>query len=221
MLLGNPDPDVAYDIDGQPRNPLYPYKGADELDIPLPVELSSFTSVVNGSSVVLNWTTSAEYNNSGFQIERSSEYEQLRIIAFINGSGNSNTPVNYSYTDKNLNQGIYNYRLKQIDFNGNFTYFNLLNEVVIGLPVEFNLSQNYPNPFNPETKISYSIPSEQFVKLQIYDLTGKELMILVNEVKPAGLYEITFNVALLSSGIYFYKIETGGYTEVKRMMLVK
>ena len=220
-LQGIPDPDVLYDIDGQLRNPVHPYKGADEIDIALPVELSSFTSVVNGSSIVLSWTTLTESNNSGFQIEKRSGGEQWNIIAFINGKGNSNTPVNYSYTDMNLNQGNYNYRLKQIDLNGNFTYYNLSNEVVIGIPDAFSLSQNYPNPFNPRTIINYQLPLSGHVSLKIFDVLGNEVETLVNEVKPAGRYKVDFNAASLPSGIYFYKIKTGNFSEVKRMMLVK
>ncbi len=221
LLLGNPDPDVNTDIDGQPRNPLHPYKGADELDAALPVELASFTSVVSGSNVTLNWTTVTENNNSGFQIERTSDMNQWITIFFVNGIGNSNTPVNYSYTDNNLNPGIYNYRLKQTDYNGNFTYYNLSGEVVIGVPQKFSLSQNYPNPFNPETMIIYNLPSEQSVSLKIYDMTGREVSKLVNEVQSAGRYQIRFNSGNLSSGIYYLKMKAGEFSDVKKLVIMK
>jgi hypothetical protein len=89
------------------------------------------------------------------------------------------------------------------------------------IPLKYNLSQNYPNPFNPETKISYAIPVNGLVTLKIYDITGKEIATLVNEVKPAGNYFIDFNGANLSSGAYFYKLESGSFSSVKKLLLIK
>jgi hypothetical protein len=97
------------------------------------------------------------------------------------------------------------------------------------IPSEFKLEQNYPNPFNPSTKIKYNIPSviasgttqSQFVSLKVYDVLGNEVATLVNEEKPAGSYEVEFNAANLSSGIYFYKLQTGAFVETKKMILLK
>lgn len=85
----------------------------------------------------------------------------------------------------------------------------------------FKLEQNYPNPFNPSTEISFSIPEDLHVTLKVYDLLGREAALLVNEDKTAGNHKITFEASGLSSGIYFYRIKAGNYTEVKRMMLLK
>ncbi|MEO8399177.1 MAG: T9SS type A sorting domain-containing protein [Ignavibacteriaceae bacterium] len=85
----------------------------------------------------------------------------------------------------------------------------------------FSLSQNYPNPFNPTTKIEYSIPKTSFVKLKVYDILGKEVITLVNEEKSIGNYSIEFNGNNLSSGIYFYKIQAGNYSSVKKIILLK
>lgn len=89
------------------------------------------------------------------------------------------------------------------------------------IPDEFGLFQNYPNPFNPLTVIRFTIPKSEQVKISVYDLTGRELKNLVNEKKPAGIYEISFNAGLLSSGIYFYRMQSGDFTEVRRMVLIK
>ncbi|TVM01077.1 MAG: hypothetical protein CV087_11390 [Candidatus Brocadia sp. WS118] len=89
------------------------------------------------------------------------------------------------------------------------------------LPNEFSLSQNYPNPFNPATKIKYSIPKSGLVTLKIYDILGKEVTTLINEVKNAGTYEAVFNGTNLSSGVYFYKLETTGFVDTKKMFLLK
>lgn len=89
------------------------------------------------------------------------------------------------------------------------------------VPEGFKLSQNYPNPFNPSTKINFSIAKSGFVSLKVYDILGKEVAILVNDIKQAGDYSVDFNASYLASGTYFYKIETNGFSEIKKMMLVK
>ena len=190
-------------------------------DEALPVELSSFTSAISGRDVTLNWSTVSENNNSGFDVERSSANGTWSKVGNVSGNGTVSTPVSYSFTDRNLATGNYNYRLKQIDFNGNFEYFNLSNEVIIGIPSKFELSQNYPNPFNPSTKITFALPNDGKVSLKIYDMTGKEVMLLVNEVKTAGYYSVSFNASSLSSGIYFYTLSADNFTATKKMMLVK
>jgi len=89
------------------------------------------------------------------------------------------------------------------------------------IPTEFSISQNYPNPFNPTTTIAYSLPKNNFVALKIYDLLGREVATLVNEEKPAGNYEVDFNAANLSSGVYFYRISAGNFVETKKMILLR
>jgi hypothetical protein len=89
------------------------------------------------------------------------------------------------------------------------------------IPDKYNLSQNYPNPFNPTTSIKFSIPTNTFVKLTVFDLLGREISVLVNDVKSAGNYIVDFNASDLASGIYYYKIETKDFTEVKKMMIIK
>jgi photosystem II stability/assembly factor-like uncharacterized protein len=188
----------------------------------LPVELASFTSSVNGSNVKLNWSTVSEQNNSGFDIERKNANENnWKKINFVQGNGTTNEAKNYSYEDKNLSSGKYLYRLKQIDFNGNYEYHALQNEVEIGVPKKFNLSQNYPNPFNPVTKINFELPRTSKVKLFVYDITGKLASELVNEQRAAGYYTVEFNGANLASGTYFYVLEAGDFKSVKKMVLIK
>jgi hypothetical protein len=89
------------------------------------------------------------------------------------------------------------------------------------IPTTYALKQNYPNPFNPVTKISYDIPKQGLVTMKIYDILGREVRQLVNEVKSPGSYSVDFNAADLSSGVYFYKLESMGYSDIKRMMLIK
>jgi hypothetical protein len=193
----------------------------------LPVELASFTSVVNKNDVNLKWNTVSEENNSGFDVERKLLSENnWRKIGFIQGSGNSNTQVSYEYTDRKLESGKYNYRLKQIDYNGNFKYYDLNSEVQVGIPSKFVLAQNYPNPFNPSTKIDFDLPENARVSLRIFDISGKEVANVLNDYTTAGYYSNTFNAGRLASGIYFYSMyavtDNGKtYSAVKKMMLVK
>ncbi|MCI0473050.1 MAG: T9SS type A sorting domain-containing protein, partial [Ignavibacteria bacterium] len=90
-----------------------------------------------------------------------------------------------------------------------------------GIPKKFTLHQNYPNPFNPVTKINYDIPKNTFVSLKIYDILGREAAVLVNETKQAGSYTVEFNASALTSGVYFYRLETSAYSEIKKMVLLK
>jgi len=89
------------------------------------------------------------------------------------------------------------------------------------IPKNYDLSQNYPNPFNPVTKINFSIPKSGFVTLKVYDITGREIKVLVNEMKQSGYYTVDFNGAGFASGVYFYRIQSSDFTSVKRMVLVK
>ncbi len=89
------------------------------------------------------------------------------------------------------------------------------------VPETYSLSQNYPNPFNPTTKINFAIPKQGFVNLKVYDILGRVVKNLISEVKAAGYYSVDFNASELSSGVYFYKVDVNGFTDVKRMVLVK
>jgi len=195
------------------------------LTTPLPVELSSFVSSIDRNNVTLNWSTATETNNKGFSIERgitNSGEVEWSIIKFIDGAGNSLNPLSYSYQDKNLNTGRYKYRLKQQDYNGNFKYYDLQNEVEVGVPAKFEISQNYPNPFNPVTKINFALPFDTKVMLKVYDMSGREVSTLLNgEIKPAGYYNVQFDGSSFASGMYFYRIQTDKDAVTKKMVLVK
>lgn len=190
-----------------------------------PVELASFTSTINQRDVTLNWSTTMEENNSGFEIERSNvkneTVKEWKMISFVSGYGNTNEPKDYTFDDKKLNSGIYKYRLKQLDYNGNFEYFELTNEVVIGTPDKFSLSQNYPNPFNPSTKIDFDLPNDGNVRLILFDNLGREVKTILNEFRQAGYYTEGFDASGFPSGVYFYRIENGKNIATKKMLLLK
>jgi hypothetical protein len=197
----------------------------------IPVELISFTANVNGDNVSLKWRTATETNNSGFEVERSQmsnvkdqmEWEQ---IGFVNGNGTRTEPMSYSFVDKNVDARFYKYRLKQIDFDGSYKYSDEV-EIDIDQPDVFYLGQNYPNPFNPHTKIKFNIPvtlseaETSLVILKVYDVLGNEITTLVNEEKITGNYEVEIDGTGLPSGVYFYQLKTGNYSETKKMVLLR
>ncbi len=191
----------------------------------VPVELKSFTASPDGNNVALNWVTSTQLNNKGFEIERKSGNENYQVISFIKGDGTTAEQRSYSYIDKDLKEGKYTYRLQQIDLDGSVNYSNEIN-VTVAIPDQFNLSQNYPNPFNPATVINYSLPQKTSVKLVVYDILGKEVKTLVNGEKDAGSYRIKWNGLndndhLVSTGVYIYRIQAGDFVQERKMILMK
>lgn len=197
---------------------------------PIPVELQSFSANVIGTDVLLNWITSTEKNNSGFEVQRKTQEEnEFKTLIFIEGNGTTTEQNSYSFIDKNSPSGFVTYRLKQIDLDGSFEYSNSI-EVEVISPKVFSLEQNYPNPFNPSTKIKYVIPNVETlqstsiqVTLKIYDVLGNEITTLVNEQHLPGIYEVEFNTKEmnLTSGVYFYQLRANNFVETKKMILNK
>ena len=188
---------------------------------PLPVELSSFSASIIGSTVKLNWVTATEVNNYGFDVLRQAQNDNdWTKIGFVTGNGNSNSPKNYSFVDDNVTSGKFSYRLKQIDNDGQFEYSKTI-EVDFGTPSKFELSQNYPNPFNPSTTIRFSLPAAGNVKLTLFDILGQEIKTLANEFKEAGVHTLNFDASELNSGLYIYKLESGTFVQAKKMTLIK
>ncbi len=201
------------------------FKVSLQSDSPLPVELANFTSIINRNKVNLNWSTLFEINNKGFEVERKIENSEWQALSFISGKGTSNQINTYSFEDRNLSTGKYYYRLKQVDYNGNFKYYSLVNNVNIGMPSDFALGQNYPNPFNPSTTINFDLPLDSKVTLNVYDITGRLISTILNSEFKAGYNSVKFNASSLASGIYFYNINavsgSHNFTENKRMVLIK
>jgi hypothetical protein len=188
---------------------------------PLPVELTFFTASVIGSSVTLSWITASELNNLGFEIQRSNNMDNWESIAFVEGSGNSISSSAYEYTDNSPAGGKYFYRLKQIDINGTYEYSSVI-EVFISMPESFVLEQNYPNPFNPTTIIRFGFDKNTAAQLKVFDVLGNEVATLFDETVDAGrIYEINFDAAGLSSGIYFYRLIGDNKSEMKKMVLLR
>jgi hypothetical protein len=187
----------------------------------LPVELTQFTSSINNKKVELSWETATETNNYGFQIDRKFENNSdWAGVGFVKGNGNSYSPKIYSFTDVPLRMGTYKYRLKQMDLNGHYKYTSEI-EVVYNNVMNFSLNQNFPNPFNPSTTISYQLSAEGPVSIKVYDVLGRELITLVNEVKQSGLHEVNFDASEFGSGIYLYKMTVNNFIQIRKMIVLK
>ncbi|BDQ02641.1 T9SS type A sorting domain-containing protein [Ignavibacterium sp.] len=194
----------------------------------LPVELISFNCNQIDDDVQLMWVTATELNNLGFEVQRKMESNEFITIGFVKGSGTTSELHHYSYIDRDLAPGKYFYRLKQIDHNGQYEFSQVVDIEIIS---NYALEQNYPNPFNPVTKIRYTIAASSlnpFSKgegtltiLKVFDILGNEVATLVNENLQPGVYEYEFDASSLTSGVYFYKLISGNFTEVKKMILMR
>lgn len=183
------------------------------------VELNPLTASVTGNSVTLNWSTSTETNNRGFEIQRKSGGE-FETISFVNGNGTTSNVNSYSFTDRDLFETHYVYRLKQIDFDGTFNYSNEVEANL--LPDVYELFQNYPNPFNPTTKVKFTMPNTAIAVITIYDMLGQKVMEVVNKEFTAGTHEVEIDARSLSSGVYVYQLNVGNnFSAIKKMMVMK
>ena len=199
----------------------------------------------SGGTIILKTTNGG---TDWFQQMSGTSLEELKDVSFVNE--NHGTIVGPDGTILNTTDGGYTWiqqnRITTYDLYNVF-FTNLMNGYAIGengtiintsfpgvtsieseienkidqMPSDYSLSQNYPNPFNPTTSLQYAIGSRQFVTLKVYDLLGREIATLVNEEKPAGEYEVEFNGSNLPSGIYFYQLKAGQFSETKKMILLK
>jgi hypothetical protein len=187
---------------------------------PLPVELATFSAKQTGEQINITWQTKTEVNNYGFEVERSVDSKVWSKLGFIKGSGNSNSPKNYSFTDKSYFGGTkLNYRLKQIDNDGKIVYSNV--EEIEYKPTSYELYQNFPNPFNPTTKISFALPESGNITLKVFNTLGEEVATLVNGFVEAGMHSINFNANNLTTGLYIYRLSSDKATFTKKMVLMK
>ncbi|MFZ1322713.1 MAG: T9SS type A sorting domain-containing protein [Ignavibacteria bacterium] len=186
----------------------------------------------SAGSVGLQVVYNAAYlhNNLAIKIEKGLSWlEEIPSSGTITPGGNQN--VNVIFYSAGLSIGTYSGIMKINSNDPINPVKNILvrmnvgpvsvQNIALGIPDEFKLDQNFPNPFNPSTKINFAIPKQGFVDLKIYDILGKEVAALISEVKSPGYYEVDFNAGNLSSGVYFYRLESSGFINIKRMLLVK
>jgi photosystem II stability/assembly factor-like uncharacterized protein len=200
------------------------------IDLPIPVELTSFTASMDVNKVILDWETATETNNLGFEIERKLKNQNWVLLGFVDGKGTTTENQSYQFSDDYsflAYEGRVLYRLKQIDYDGSYDYSKQVYVDVTFVPEEFYVSQNYPNPFNPSTTIEYSLPSESNVKISIYNSVGQEIENLVSSLQQQGTHKIVWDASRFASGIYFYSFEADelngqkSVREMKKIILIK
>jgi hypothetical protein len=145
----------------------------------------------------------------------------------VNGTPNSLNQMKHNHQDISAGDGCTAITSPSTSYTARPNISLTINAVVgfnnglTGIPNVFSLLQNYPNPFNPVTKINYTVPKTNFVNIKVYDVLGREVMVLVNDVKQPGYYTIEFDGINFASGIYYYRMESGTFTDVKKLMLIK
>jgi len=188
----------------------------------IPVELLSFNATLNGDVATLEWVTSSETNNSGFEVQMLPDGQsEFRAIDFVEGHGTTTEVQHYTYTTTGLNSGTYMFRLKQIDFDGGFEYSQEI-EVTVGVPGTHVLTQAYPNPFNPMASFSLSVATAQHVEVVLYNAIGQQVQTLFSGQMEAGeAHALTINGANLPSGPYYYRVIGENFAESGRVTLLK
>jgi uncharacterized protein (TIGR03790 family) len=206
-----------------------PKTGVYATQTPLSIELSVLTVQMRGNSAELRWSTVSETNNYGFYIQRkaNSDADYMSIPgAFVPGHGTTLEPHSYSFEDVSVPPGKVSYRLKQIDFDGTNAYHGPV-EVVNTSSVNCSgvertiLEQNYPNPFNPSTTISFALPTDAKVKLEVYNVLGQRVAILLDKSLQAGYYAVNFDAGGLASGLYFCRLQKDEATFIRKMLLTR
>ncbi len=195
----------------------------------LPVELTSFDAAAMNEAVRLQWTTASETGNDHFALYRStSEAGEFTLITTIAGVGESATENTYNYVDQNLTNGVtYYYRLADVDINGNINTHDMtvsatpVSDAMGMVVTEYKLHQNYPNPFNPNTTIVYDVKETGHVTLKIYNLLGREVATLVDELKDNNRYQVTFDASGLAAGVYFYRVNVNDFNDVAKMVILR
>ena len=194
-------------------------------EVPIPVELTTFTASTSNNKITVCWETATENNNAGFDIERSSDKQTFVKVGHIAGNGTTAQKHSYSFVDNNISPKAIYYRLKQIDFDGSANYSKIV-EASAAMPTTFAVSQNYPNPFNPVTTINYQVPVKSRVTLMVFNSIGEKITTLTDEVKEPGYYTSIWNGKneynkSVATGIYFYRIQAGDFVSTKKMIFLK
>ncbi len=192
----------------------------------LAAELNSFDAVATSEGIQLDWRTASESNLDRWEVQRSGAGLSFTTIASI-AATNSMVGESYSYLDRSAQPGLtYRYRLVEVDVSGVRTVHDdfvraASMPLIHTLPLTYYLGDNYPNPFNPQTTIRFGLPEDAHVTLKVYDVTGAEIATLVNGDLRADEHAVTFDARSFPSGVYFYRLNAGTFSETKKMILLK
>lgn len=202
----------------------------DKVNQTLPVELVYFYAEVYPDSILLKFGTATEVSNYGFEIHRAQNNLNFEVIGFVDGNGNSNSPKDYYYSDSTvIRSGIVYYRLRQIDFNGAFEFSDTISVdffsgIILDdseIPAQLSVSNNYPNPFNSDTKINFELPTQQDLKIILFDIQGKLIKEIFSRNFYPGTYQLTLDFSNHPSGVYFVRFEMKNNLITKQLILIK
>jgi hypothetical protein len=219
-------PDFLFYTTATPVSPAPTVTTGAPADTNTPAAPTGLTGAAGNQQAFLQWNKNTEFDVIKYYILRNTS-NNPGTAALIDSTNQPDT----DYVATGLNNGTpYYFWVKAVDAFCNprisaVSNFALVTPVIVAqnekVPKEFALHQNYPNPFNPVTRIKYDIPRNTFARITIYDITGKEVEVLVNEFVTAGYHEASFSSQNLASGVYFYRIEAGTFVDQKKMVILK
>ncbi len=188
----------------------------------IPVELSGFDALVDGSNVNLTWQTESERNNAGFEVQHARTKEgPYETIAYITGNGTSLARHVYEHTMQGAGPGIHFFQLKQVDYDGTFVIYET-RAVHLVADEGYTLGDAYPNPFNPSTNFELTVSTSQRVQVDLYDLLGRVQQRMYDGYLESGRpYTFQIDAAQLSSGTYLYRVQGERFGETKRIVLAR
>ncbi|MBZ0184489.1 MAG: T9SS type A sorting domain-containing protein [Melioribacteraceae bacterium] len=196
------------------------YSNTAVVEVVIPVELTMFSSIQDDDNIILTWETASELNNLGFEVQTlvNNIWEK---IGFVEGNGTTTEIHQYSFNHKirNLRQENVKFRLMQIDYDGSFIITEAIEQNI--QPFTYELLQNYPNPFNPSTTIEFSTIEKQLVTLEVFNILGQSIEILLNNEIDGGFHKVQFNGYNLPSGVYYFRLTAGDFVSTKKMLLIK
>jgi uncharacterized repeat protein (TIGR01451 family) len=212
---------LVVDADGaQQRYEAFDLPIVDESDFTIPVELTSFTTSLEGEAVALAWSTATETNNAGFDVERSTDGETFTTIGFEPGVGTTEEAQSYRFVDRDAPFATtLFYRLRQVDTDGTFEYSPVVEVEVT--PSAVALLPVAPNPVVGFANLRYELPEATAVRLQVFDLLGRRVATLADGEKPAGRHEVSWRSAGLASGTYFVRLQAGSTAQTQMLRLVR
>ena len=186
----------------------------------VPVELDSFDSRVDGSSIILNWSTASETNNAGFELQKLTG-ESWDALGWVEGHGTTTEAQSYTFTAHGLHVGTHVFRLKQIDFDGEFEYHGNV-EATIGTPGSHLITSAYPNPFNPQSQFTLAVATDQRVTAALFNTLGQRVAVLFDGMVVANqVRSVSIDGAGLPSGLYVVRVNGERFSDALRVTLLK
>jgi hypothetical protein len=219
----NPQPSVATAVASAPT---YRLHVGPDVTGPLPVELASFESTLNGSDAVLTWRTLSETNNAGFEVQRraveSTEAASAAwsTVGFVEGAGTTTEPQSYRFTVEDLSFGTHRFRLRQVDTDGTAS-FSDRTEVKVGLEQSHVVKPVYPNPVRGEATLEFAVKKTEAVTVSLYNLLGQRVRTVYQGTPRADAFEtVRIRTSDLASGVYLLRVDGERFSDTQRLSIV-